>query len=105
MAGFAVAGTIVATPGEGDRLAGHLLDAAAALEDVDDCHLYLVHRVADDPDAVHVVEAWTDAAAHQRSLELEAVRTLIGAARPIIADMRDRVVLTPLGGKGMPASG
>ena len=94
-------GKIVATPGQGDTLAGHLLDAARALEDVTGCHLYVVSRDADDGDAVWVFEVWDDVEAHQASLELEAVQQLIARARPVIATMGDRVESQALGGKGL----
>jgi quinol monooxygenase YgiN len=94
-------GKIVATPGDGEVLAGHLLDAAAALEAVEPCRLYLVSRDLADPDAVWVVEMWEDADAHQASLELEAVQQLIARARPVIARMGERFELDPLGSKGL----
>lgn len=97
---YGVCGKIVATPGQGEKLAGHLLDAAAALEDVTGCHLYLVNRDAHDADAIWVIEVWDDAEAHRASLELEAVQDLISRARPVIAAMGDRFELQPLGGKG-----
>jgi quinol monooxygenase YgiN len=98
---FGLCGNIVATPGNGDALAAHLLHAAAALEDVAACQLYLVSRAPDDPDTLWVFEVWDDAAAHQASLDLPAVRLLIGQARPIIAGMPQRIELRPVGGKGL----
>lgn len=106
MAGYGLCGKIVATPGQGDTLAGHLLDAATALEDVADCWLYMVSRDPADAEAVWVVEVWESAEAHRASLELEAVQELIARARPIIAAMGERFALEPIGGKGLqPTSG
>jgi quinol monooxygenase YgiN len=102
MPAFGLCGKIVATPGAGDSLAGYLLDAAEALQEVDACRLYTVNRVPDDPDAVWVVEVWEDAEAHAASLELDAVRNLIVRARPLIADMPERIEMHPVGGKGLP---
>ena len=96
---YGLCGKIVAAPGQGDVLARHLLDAAAALGDVAGCHLYLVSRDVHDPDAVWVVEVWDDAEAHRASLELDAVQQLITRARPVIAEMGERFELEPLGGK------
>jgi quinol monooxygenase YgiN len=101
MSRFGLCGKIVATPGQGDTLAGLLLDAAAAMDGVAGCLLYMVSRDPADDDAVWVVEAWESAAAHQASLELGAVRELIAKARPIIAAMGERVELRPVGGKGL----
>jgi quinol monooxygenase YgiN len=98
---YGVFGRIVATAGDGDALAGHLLDAASALEDVEGCHLYAVSRDPSDPEAVWVVEFWESAEAHRASLELSAVQELISRARPIIAAMGERIELQPIGGKGV----
>lgn len=102
MTRFGLCGKIVATPGNGDALADYLLDAAAALHDVDGCHLYAVSRDPADLDAVWVVEFWESADAHRASLELAAVQELIARARPIIASMGDRFEFQPVGGKGVP---
>ena len=100
---YGLCGKIVATPGAGDALAGHLLDAANALSDVDSCSLYLVSRDPGNPDAVWVTEVWDDAEAHAASLQLDAVQQLIARARPVIAAMGERFELEPVGGKGFAA--
>jgi quinol monooxygenase YgiN len=99
--GYGRCGKIVATAGNGDTLAAHLLDAASALERVEECHLYLVSRDPVEPEAVWVVEFWQSAEAHRASLELNAVQELISRARPIIAAMGERIELHPVGGKGL----
>ena len=101
MAGYGLCGKIVATAGNGDALAGHLLDAAAALEDVNGCHLYVVSRDPAEAEAVWVVEFWESAEAHRASLELGAVQELISRARPIIASMGERFEFQPVGGKNL----
>lgn len=101
MAGYGLCGKIVATAGNGDALANHLLDAASALEAVEGCHLYVVSRDPAEPEAVWVVEFWGNAEAHQASLELSAVQQLISRARPIIATMGERFEFQPVGGKGL----
>lgn len=98
---YGLVGKIVAAPGRGAELADHLLEAAAALEEVPDCLLYVVSPVPDEPDAVWVTEIWTSPDAHRASLELHAVRALIARARPIIAGMGERIELHPVGGKGL----
>ena len=106
MADYGLCGKIVATSGQGDALAGHLLDAAAALEDTEGCRLYIVSRDPADAEAVWVVEVWESAEAHRASLELGSVQELIARARPIIAAMGERFELQPIGGKGLhPTSG
>lgn len=98
---YGLCGKIVATPGQGDLLAGHLLEAATALEDVAGCHLYLVNRDPVEAEAVWVVEVWESAEAHRASLELGAMQELIARARPVIAAMGERFELAPIGGKGL----
>ena len=50
-------------------------------------------------------EVWTDAEAHQASLQLPSVQDAIARARPIIAGMSERVEFTPAGGLGLPPVG
>jgi quinol monooxygenase YgiN len=101
VARYGLCGKLVATAGNGDVLAGYLLEAASALEDVEACHLYAVSRDPDEAEAVWVVEFWESAEAHQASLELDAVQQLIAQARPIIAAMGERSEFRPVGGKGL----
>lgn len=102
MAGYTLCGNLRAAPGQGDALAGFLLEAADALEAAEGCLLYLVHRDDADPDAVWVIEVWTDAAAHEASLQLPAVQDVIARARPSIAGFGERFELRPVGGLGLP---
>ena len=71
---FGLHGKITATQGNGDALAALLLEAAAGLESVPDCQLYLVSRDPAEPEAIWVTEVWTDREAHAASLQLKAVR-------------------------------
>lgn len=98
---YGVAGTIKATPGEGDQLAGLLREAAATVSALPACRLYVVGRVDGSPDVVHVYEVWDDADAHAASLELKEVQSIIGKARPIIAGMGERTELAIDGGPGL----
>jgi quinol monooxygenase YgiN len=105
MPGTTLCGSILATPGDGDRLEALLLEAAEAVAAADGCLLYLVNRTDDDPDAVWVVEVWTSEEAHTASLELAGVQDVIGRARPLIAGMGDRLTLRPVGGTGLALDG
>jgi quinol monooxygenase YgiN len=104
MAGYALCGSFRAVPRQGDALAALLLEAAEALHESEGCLLYLVNRVDDDPDAVWVMEVWTDEGAHQASLSLPSVLEIIGRARPLIAGSGARFELRPVGGRGLPAA-
>jgi quinol monooxygenase YgiN len=99
---YGLQGRFTAQPGRGDELAALLLEAADALGSHDDCLLYVIGRVPEDPDAVLVYEAWTSAEAHRASLELESTKEAIGRGRPLIAGMSERVEFEPAGGKGLP---
>jgi quinol monooxygenase YgiN len=99
---YGLHGKFSATAGQREALLALLLQAAEALQANPDCLLYLVSRAADDPDGIWVSEVWTDAAAHQASLEPEAVRAIIAQARPLIAGMSGRAELEVVGGKGLP---
>ncbi len=105
MPGYGLFGKFIAAPGQGDALAAHLLEAAAALEQVDGCRLYVIGRDPGDDDAVWVIEIWESAEAHRASLDLNAVQDLIARARPIIAGIGERFEVRPLGGKGLTSSG
>ena len=105
MSRFALAGSFRAHDGQGDALAALLLRAAEQLGANPDCELYVVSRSPDDPSAVWVSEVWTSREAHAASLDDPGTRELIAEARPLIADLGERVELAPLGGKGLEGPG
>jgi quinol monooxygenase YgiN len=98
---YGLCGKAKAHPGGRDALVEHLLKAAAALQQLDGCYLYVVSRAADDPDGVWVYEVWHSQADHQGSLANEAVKELITAGRPLIASFGEYFEMTPMGGKGL----
>jgi quinol monooxygenase YgiN len=101
MNAFGLHVTIRARSGRGEELADLLLEGAEALEANDACVLYAVHRDPEQPDAVHVTEVWTDAAAHAASLQEPETREAIERARPLIAEIAGHQRLDTLGGKGL----
>jgi quinol monooxygenase YgiN len=98
---YGLQGRFTAQPGKGDELAAVLLEAANALRRLDECILYVIGRIPDDPDAVLVYEVWDSAEAHSSSLEREETKAAIARGRPLIAGMSDRVEFEPAGGKGV----
>jgi quinol monooxygenase YgiN len=98
---YGLFGKLTANPGQGDALAGLLLEAASIMPGDAECELYIVNRAPDEPDAVWVYEVWTSREAHAASLTNESVRDVIQLAMPLIADMSARVELLPTGGKGL----
>lgn len=95
---FANVGTLGTLPGHRDELVAILTRRSDVLAGVG-CLLYEV-GVGDDPDTVYVVELWTDAEAHQASLQLPEVQEAIAQARPILSGVfggfRFNVVGSPL---------
>jgi quinol monooxygenase YgiN len=65
------------------------------------CRLYVVSEVPSEPDAIAITEVWDDKAAHDASLQLDRVRSVIGRARPLIAGMDAGLELRPVGGLGI----
>lgn len=64
----------------------------------------LSYVVADDPGddvTVWITEVWTDAAAHQASLQLPAVKAVIAEAMPLIAAFGEHRETRPVGGHGL----
>lgn len=103
MALYGLTGAFVAAPGKRDELVDHMLEAAELMGAVPGCLLYLV-STTEEADEVAITELWTDDAAHDASLQAPGVAELIARARPVIAGMSGRTVLTVLGGKGLPAA-
>ena len=103
MALYGLTGAFHATPGKRDELVAHMLEAADLMGAVPGCLLYLV-STTEEADEVAITELWTDEAAHEASLQAPGVGELIAKARPVIAGMSGRSVLTVLGGKGLPTT-
>ena len=95
-------GRLGAKPGMRDALAANLLRAAAAMESLAACRLYVVSTAEEDPDGVWVTEIWDSAEDHASSLKLPATRQLIAETMPLIGALPERAVtLSALGGKGV----
>jgi quinol monooxygenase YgiN len=77
-------GTLGAVSGKRDLLVDILTRRGTDLEAAG-CLLYEVGVNDEQPDTVFVVELWTSAAAHQRSLQLESVQAAILEARPLLS--------------------
>ena len=98
---FGIYGKLIAREGEREQLATILLEAAASMQTLADCELYLVSVAPEDPNSVYVYEVWSSESAHQNYLTLESTQTLIQRAKPILAGMERISTLVPRGGKGI----
>ncbi len=89
-----------AKPGERDALAGILLEAAAGLQAMTECEVYIINTSDAEPDAIWVTEVWNSAEAHKASLGDPATKEAIARAMPLIAGV-ESIPVVPLGGKGL----
>ncbi|MGG0657502.1 putative quinol monooxygenase [Rummeliibacillus pycnus] len=98
---FSLLGKFMVQEGERDTMVDILLEAAKSMKNLDECEVYLVNISEDEPNSVYVYEVWSNEAAHQESLTLEATQTLIKRAKPIINGMERISTLKTRGGKGI----
>jgi len=102
MSRFGLFEKMTAVAGQRDALVRNLLEAAELVADLPGCEVWIVNTAPDDPDSVWVTEVWRSKHDHASSLTDERVRALIARTMPLIADSGERVVLEPVGGKGLP---
>src|ERR1700733_15819968 len=103
MAGFGRNVKFIAQPGRGEELAERLLQAADSLSDTPGCELYVINRVADEPDVVWVTELWLSQDALEASLEqLRAgdAQAQVAELQALLAAPPERIDVEPLGGVG-----
>jgi quinol monooxygenase YgiN len=97
---YGLQGKLIAKPGQRDALIALLLEASRPVG-MPGCRLYVVSEIHSEPDAISIVEVWDDKAAHDASLQLDSVRSVIAKGRPLIAGMGESVELRPVGGQGL----
>jgi quinol monooxygenase YgiN/quercetin dioxygenase-like cupin family protein len=92
-----------AKPGQGDALAGKLLDVADAMSDVPGCEMYVINRSATEPDVLWVTEQWQSQEQCDAALESPNAQALIPEVLALLADGSfERIDVEPLGGVGYP---
>lgn len=101
MSRFGLFGEITTIEGKRDELVTILLEAAEAMNTIEECELYIVSVKEEVPDGIWITEVWQNAEAHQSSLSLDAIRNLIEKGRPLIKGMNTMNTFSPLGGKGL----
>ena len=101
MSKFGLYSKITSHPGQRDALVAVLLEAAAAMQHIPDCELYIVNVSTTEPDVVWVTEVWSNSAAHEASLTRDETKVLIKRGMPLIAG-GERIEIVPIGGKGFP---
>lgn len=95
-------GKLKAQPGQRDTLIDYLLQASDLVDEMAGCQLYVISKAVDDPDTIWVTEVWDSREDHQASLANDTVRSIIMAARPMIAEAGGGFEIIPVGGKGLP---
>jgi quinol monooxygenase YgiN len=101
MSGYGMVGALKTTPEQRPALLGILTQAAALMNAVPSCQLYVVSEDLDDAGAVWVMELWDDRAAVDAVLARDDVRALIGQARPMLVEAPGGATLNPVAGKGL----
>lgn len=99
---FGLYGKLKTHPGQRDALLELFLNATDSLLEMEGCYLYAINTSTSDPDGLWIYEVWRSRKDHQASLEQEAIRRLIQAAAPLLAESPQASELTPVGGVGIP---
>ena len=99
---YGLIGRIKAFPGQRDALTAILLDAA---REMPGCFSYVVATDDKDADTVWVTEVWDSEESHKASLQTPRVNDAIAKGKPLVADIGDHFVTTPLGGVGLEPAG
>lgn len=97
---FSMAAKFIAKSGQGETLAGLLLDASASLQAIPACEAYIVHQSDTEPDTLWVTEIWGNPEAHAEALAQPDTRAAIALAMPYIERVEGSK-MRPLGGKGL----
>ena len=98
---YGMQGKLFAKPGKRDEFIQILLRAADLVGQMPECHLYAVSKDLTDENNIIVTEIWDDKAAHDASLQDEAVRALIGEAMPLMAGQPEGGEFEIVGGYGL----
>lgn len=98
---YAMAGKLIAKPGQRGALINIMLQAADLVSQLPECRVYTVHEEAGDEHGVWIYELWLDKQAHDDSLKLPEVRNLIAQAFSLIDGNPQGYQLNYTGGHGV----
>lgn len=99
---IAVIAQLRAHPGRGDELVASLRSLAEVAEQQPRTHIYAVHRVHDDPDAVWIYELHEDRAALEDNAGHEAAIAIGPQMLDLLAESPQLTFCHPVHGKGLP---
>jgi quinol monooxygenase YgiN/mannose-6-phosphate isomerase-like protein (cupin superfamily) len=91
---------IAAKAGQGDALAGQLLQVADALRATPGCELYVINRAPDEPEVVWVTEVWSSQAELDAALQTEEAKAAIPGIVALV-EGTERIDVVPVGGVGL----
>lgn len=100
MAKFGMVGKFICEASNRDKLVDILSEAADLMAEQAACNFYIISTDANDETAIWVMELWDNKDAHDQSLTLPDVRSLIEKAMPMITGT-DGASLNPISGKGL----
>ena len=83
-----------AKAGKGEELFAFLSEVASSMGSYLGCSEYRVFRSAKEEDVISVFETWTDAAAHDGSLQDPAVRDAVMKGMALIEKVEHQEVMT-----------
>jgi quinol monooxygenase YgiN len=101
---YGLFGKMRSTPGQREMLLAHLMQGVLVLRTLEGCIHYVIGTDPNDAEGIWISEVWRSQADHHASLNNDAIRQVITAARPLIAEMPISYEYTPLGGVGVPPS-
>lgn len=90
---YGLIGQMIAQPGQRAALAAILADGTTAMPGN---IAYLIGEDSANPDAIWIVELWSDKDAHAASLQLPAVQAAIKKGRPLIVGFGQRIEFKPV---------
>lgn len=101
MVKYSFYGSLSTEPEDRSKLLDYLMEAAREMENIPECHLYLVSTDPHEEETVYVYEVWDNLEAHKASLETPVFKELIEKASPIIIGIDNYPSLKIHGGKGL----
>jgi quinol monooxygenase YgiN/mannose-6-phosphate isomerase-like protein (cupin superfamily) len=91
---------ITAKAGQGDALAGQLLQVADGLRATPGCELYVINRAPDEPEALWVTEVWSSQTELDAGLQTEEAKAAIPGVMALV-EATERIDVVPVGGVGL----
>jgi quinol monooxygenase YgiN len=96
---YGIIAKLIIAPGKRDEMIAILRDSAANMPG---CLSYVVAKDAADENTLWITEVWDNAASHDASLSLPAVKNAIPQAKGLIAGFEKVAATTPVWGAGLP---